>query len=394
MKYTKYFIIAAVSLLAFASCSIFETDPTENTAVPVIKYVRPTVAAASDSLLSEASMGATVAIIGENLSGVDEVWFNDREAKLNPVYVTNTSIVCQVPGSMPSEITNTITAKTKAGKSCTYGFSVIIPSPKVTSIDCEWAADGSTVTITGNYFFGDASEVKVLFPGNVYAEVTDVSTTSITCVVPEGALAGTIFVTSLYGKGRSEFTFRDSGVWFLDFENTSTWNTWSYSDFETEGGISGSYMNFVGTGGSWAWPNSNLCFYYHNPTQTCLVDGGDVADYALAFEYECDYWSDTPFCLIFTATDNSFDVDSDNAQWHWEPYVNDGVYSTFTTNGEWKTMIVPLTDFNTSKDESETRKIKSVNELVNINGIFFGAAESDTDKAISLKIDDLRIIKL
>lgn len=394
MKYTKYLFILAASVMAFASCNVFESDPADNAAVPVIKYVRPTEAAASDSLMSEAAMGATIAIIGENLSGVNELWFNDRQAKLNPTYVTNTSIICQVPGSMPDSVSNTITAKTKAGKSCVYDFAVVIPSPKVSSIDCNWAADGSTVVISGDFFFGTADEVTVLFPGNVYAEISGITTTSITCTVPQGALAGTVFVTSIYGKGRSRFTFRDRGVWFVDFENPSVWNSWGYSQFAAAGGINGSYLLFDGTGGSWAWPNNSLCFYYRNPTQTCLVDGGEVADYALAFEYECDGWSDTPLCLLFTPKDGSFGVDGTEAQWHWKPYVNDGVYSTFTTNGAWKTKIVPLTEFNTNKEENAARKIESVNDLVNINGIFFGAADASTDKSIKLKIDNLRIIKL
>ncbi|MFB0974229.1 MAG: hypothetical protein QMB59_06680, partial [Bacteroidales bacterium] len=95
MKYIKYLLIIASSMLAFAACSI---DPAENTATPTVDYVRPAKASASDSLLSEASMGSVVAIIGENLSGVNEIWFNDQEASLNPAYITNTSIVVTVPG--------------------------------------------------------------------------------------------------------------------------------------------------------------------------------------------------------------------------------------------------------------------------------------------------------
>ena len=379
-------------MLAFAACTV---DPADNTATPVVSYVRPTKAAASDSLLSEASMGSVVAIIGENLSGVNEIWFNDREASLNPVFITNTSIVVTVPGVMPGEVNDLITLKTKAGKSCTYPFSVIIPSPVVTTIDNDWAPAGTEVTITGNYFFGDASTVKVLFPGNVYGTISSVSTESITCTVPEGALGGTIFVTSIYGKGRSAFTFRDKGVWFVDFENASAWNAWSYGAYVNDSySINGTYMLFDGNGGSWAWPNGNLCFYYSNPVQEPIVSKGDVADYALAFEYECDTWSDTPLILLFTKKANTFSVDNEEAQWHWTPYVNNGVYSTFSTNGKWLTKIVPLTEFNTDKPASGSRKIQSINELINMNGIFFGANADGTDKAIKLRIDNLRLIKL
>lgn len=392
MKYIKYLLIIASSMLAFAACSI---DPAENTATPTVDYVRPAKASASDSLLSEASMGSVVAIIGENLSGVNEIWFNDQEASLNPAYITNTSIVVTVPGVMPGEVNDLITLKTKAGKSCTYSFSVIIPTPVVSTIDNDWAPAGTDVTISGNYFFGDASTVKVLFPGNVYGTISSVTTESITCTVPEGALGGTIFVTSIYGKGRSKFTFHDKGVWFVDFENPSVWNTWNYGAYVNDShSISGQYLLFDGTGGSWAWPNGNLCFYYSNPVQQPVITEGAVADYALAFEYECDTWSDTPLILLFTNEANTFNVDSDDAQWHWTPYVNNGVYSTFTTNGKWLTKIVPLTEFNTDKPATGSRKIQSLNELININGIFFGANANGTDKAIKLRIDNLRIIRI
>ena len=379
-------------MLAFAACTV---DPADNTATPVVSYVRPTRAAASDSLLSQASMGSVVAIIGENLSGVNEIWFNDQQATLNPVYITNTSIVVTVPGVMPGEVNDLITLKTKAGKSCTYPFSVIIPTPVVSTIDNDWAPAGTDVTLTGNYFFGDATTVKVLFPGNVYGTVKAVTTESITCTVPEGALDGTIFVSSIYGKGRSQFTFHDKGVWFVDFENASVWNTWNYGAYVNDSySINGTYMLFDGTGGSWAWPNGNLCFNYSNPVQEPIVSDGEVADYALAFEYECDTWSDTPLILLFTKKANSFSVDNDEAQWHWTPYVNNGVYSTFSTNGKWLTKIVPLTEFNTDKPATGSRKIQSLNELINMNGIFFGANADGTDKAIKLRIDNLRLIKL
>lgn len=386
---TFYIILAfAASLMFFSSCC--KDEGVNNSATPVVKYIRPAQSERSDSLMVEASMGSVVAIIGDDLSGVNEIYFNDQKAKLNPCYVTNTSIVVTVPGSMPTDITNTVTLNTKAGKSCVFDFAVIIPSPVVASADCEWTAAGSVITIYGNYFFAkEDGTIEVLFPGNIVVNTSEVTESTIQCTVPEGALPGTIVVTSLYGTGRSQFTFRDTENRFLDFEDpTSVWNTWGRGAFGTEGGIDNQYLLLKGSTGSWAWPADAMQLYFRNPVQAPLVTEGAVADYALKFEYYCHEWHDTPFLLWFTPNDNTIDVDGQDAQYHWKPYAGN---NDFSTSG-WRTITIPLTEFNTSKDETETRSIASLDELVNLCGMFFGAADASYN--CELWIDNMRLTKI
>ncbi|MEN6618832.1 MAG: glycan-binding surface protein [Rikenellaceae bacterium] len=386
-----YILLALASTLLFVSCE--KEEGLESEATPVVKYIRPTNAATSDSLLVSASMGSTIAIIGEGFAGVCEMWFNDQKARLNPTYITDNAIIVTVPGSMPGEITNTIKLITKKGKEATYDFAVIIPSPRVNSIDCEWAKDGSDVTILGDFFFADADgKIEVLFPGNLPGVVKTFNNQSITCTVPAGTLPGTITVTSLYGKGRSQFTFRDSEGLFVDGENPSAWNNWNLADFGTEGGLSGQYVKLEGTTGSWAWPANAIQFYYNRPGRTPIVTEGEVEDYALKFEYYCHEWHDTPFLLWFTSDEGSHNVDGADAQYHWKPYLNNGVKTNFTTPG-WKTVTIPLSEFIYSKDESEnSRKISSLNSLVDFHGMFFGAA--DGTYPVKLWMDNLRIVKI
>lgn len=393
MKIRYIHIIAALTLFALGitSCTY---DQTESEATPFVKYVRPTDAKIADSLLVRASMGSTVALIGEGLEGVCEVWFNDQKAKLNPVYVTKTSIVVTIPGSMPDQITNKIYLKTKKGKESDHEFAVIIPSPRVLSISNEWAADGSEVTITGNYFFGDQdNKIKeVLFPGNLSAEIISFTESALTCKVPEGALPGTVTIESIYGKGRSEFTFRESEGIFIDGDNPEVWNTWGRSEFATEGGTSGQYIKLSGETANWQWPGEKLQLVYMNPSETILVPDGDPSEYTLKFEYYCHNWADTWMYLWFTPKQDCNIDDADIAMYTWEPYKTAGGKENHQTNG-WVTHSIPLSAFTHNKASgSNDVKISSINDLVNFNIFVFGGAEGNYP--FEVWMDNFRIVKI
>jgi hypothetical protein len=387
-------------LTGWVACE--KDDPSDSNATPHVKYVRPTNAAAADSLLTKAAMGSTIALIGDGLEGVCEIWFNDQKAKLNPVYITSTSIIVTVPGSMPEEITNTITLKTLKGKQGVYNdFAVIIPSPSVVSILNEWTADGANATIYGNYFFADANGqlVEVLFPGNLKGEVIEFDEKTINVKVPNGALSGTITVETIYGKGRSQFTFREKEGLFIDAEEpTGVWNTWNRSAFATEGGTSGQYILLQGTTGSWAWPSDAISIVYQRPDQTPIVTEGEPGDYALKFEANSIAWSGARLTMWFTPVSGEVDVDSpDVAQYYWQPFLaGEETYVDYVTNG-WRTITIPLSEFNRSKyaDEKENgaaRSIGNVNDLVNFCAMPFGAAAGNAP--FDLRLDNFRIVKI
>jgi hypothetical protein len=385
----KILSLLFVAALSFTACN----KDDDESATPSIKYVRPTDAAAADSLLVAASMGQTIAIIGENMQDVNAVYFNDQKAKLNPVYVTSTSIIVTIPGTIPEEVSNTMTLGTSGGANVVYDFAVLITTPSVESISCEWALDGSEAIIYGAYFFPTIEgNIEVLFPGNLEAEVLEFSDEQIKVKVPDGALKGYITVSNDYGKGRSDFVFRDDYGIFIDGENPGEWNNWGLSDFDTEGGIDGAYVNFEGTTGGWAWPANQIQLFYVNPTGAPLASEGEVEDYALRFEVYCHEWHDTPM-LIWFDTDAAHNVDGPDAQYHWRPYDNNGVSENYTT-GSWITVTMPLSDFVYSKDESETdRKISSLDELQNLNMMWFGAVnESTTEFGLKMWVDNLRIV--
>ena len=96
--------MALVSVAAFYGCT--KDGVAGSDADPVVRFVRPVDQDMGDKLLTEVSMGATVAVIGEGLGEVDRIAFNDQTAKLNPTLVTPTSIIVTVPSTMPEDITN------------------------------------------------------------------------------------------------------------------------------------------------------------------------------------------------------------------------------------------------------------------------------------------------
>lgn len=387
-------LLLCMTFAGFISC---EDDDDGSSAQPVIKYIRPTEAAKSDSLLVRASMGETIAIIGEGLAGVVSAEFNDQKAKLNPVYITNTSIIVTIPGTMPGEVTNKLVLTTSSGKSVTHDFAVVIPSPKISSILCEWATEGSETTIYGEYFFANSEgSINVTFPGNNQAGVKEFDDGSITVIVPEGAAgySGKITVTNDYGTGRSPFIYRDDNGRFIDAENPSVWNNWNRSDFGTENGLDGAYLKFEGTTGSWAWPADALQLYYYNPDRTPLVSGGKVEDYSLKFEYYCHEWHDTPLLIWFANDADTHNVDGEDAQYHWKPYKKDGVAENYTTDG-WVTVEIPLPEFKYDKEENtDSRKIQSLDELVDLHMMWFGGVDATTTEfGLKIWIDNIRLVQ-
>lgn len=391
-NYIKTILFLFVATVALWACE----DDNNSDSTPVVKYVRSTYAAASDSLVVSASMGQTIAIIGEGLEDVVSIVFNDQKAKLNPVYVTATSIIVTIPGSIPDEVTNTFTLTTAHGKNTVYDFTVVITPPQVKSISCEFAADGSTAILYGNYFFPKSDgTINVLFPGNLEGTVTEFDVTSIKVKVPAGALSGYITVTNDYGTGRSQFVFRDKTGIFIDGENPGVWNWWGLSDFDSTDGIDGQYIKFEGTTGSWVWPANAIQLFYINPNSTPLVTEGEVSDYALKFECYCHEWHDTPMLIWFSNEDNTHNVDGADAQYHWKPYLNNGTAENYTTDG-WITVTMPLEDFVYSKDETETtRSISSLDKLKNLNMMWFGAIQNgSTEFGLKMWIDNVRLVKI
>ena len=105
-KSTLLLVLCITASTVYISCS---EDNLPNNGEPRIRYVRITAPESGDSLLVAGIQGNKVAIIGENLQGATQVWFNDRRAFLSPTYVTSTTIITAVPDQLPDVVSDKLT---------------------------------------------------------------------------------------------------------------------------------------------------------------------------------------------------------------------------------------------------------------------------------------------
>ncbi|MDR1022297.1 MAG: glycan-binding surface protein [Prevotellaceae bacterium] len=360
--------IAAVAVLGLCACSKDDEGGVNSNATPVIRYVRPTAAEAADSLLVKGFMGSTVAIIGENLAGVCEVWFNDRRATtLNPNMVTGSAVIVAIPSEMYEEQNDLIRVVTRKRKEATHPFVTMPPAPLPQSISPEYARAGDEVTITGKSFYGAAENVQVFFPGNVEAEVLSVEPAKIVARVPAAAAnaKGQLTVKTPYGSTRSTFIYRDDRGMIFNFDDYPIADCWgalasAAELLEDEKSVSGAYLKIAGditnagAGGQkdefdvYYWQNTGDISYF-NPYVGSLVPGDDPTKYQLRFELNIpaeNPWEALAMQLMFApAGSTNGPIWSDGADYPKGLYMPWTATGSFHTNGKWITVSLPLSDF-------------------------------------------------
>ena len=150
----KIYIVTILSIIVFLSCE--EDDGVgiqEPKGEPEVSYVRVANPDQSDSLLVRANLGSEIVLIGSNLGGIRQVWFNDQQAVLTPTWVTNESIFVQVPNTAPNEVTDNIYLIDDNSDTLEYSFEVSISAPLISSAMNEWPQSGENLVIDGNFFF-------------------------------------------------------------------------------------------------------------------------------------------------------------------------------------------------------------------------------------------------
>ena len=172
------FFCGLATLTGFATVSCEDEPDKYEVAggVPTVRYIRSPYAASADSLITAATTGSTVCLVGENLRSVYELYFNDRQAILNNSYITDNTLLVDVPQTIPGEVSDKIYMVTRSGQTVEYDFHVTVPAPTLTAMSCEYAPVGSEATITGNYFVDDPNvPLEVMFPGDVPVTYADTS---------------------------------------------------------------------------------------------------------------------------------------------------------------------------------------------------------------------------
>lgn len=255
MKLNKHInLLACLALLLtgmmLTSCED-EPDKFELTdGTPTINYVRVGSFDSRDSLITEASMKQTICLVGHNLTSIKEMYFNDQKAILNTSYITDHTLLVDVPGGIPQTVSDKIFMVNQAGDTTSYSFHVIVPAPTVTRMSYQYAPAGSEVTLSGDYFIDDPNVPLTVTIGENNVPVTDIKSitkTTLTFTIPEGVEEGPVTVTSIYGKTTSKFHYLESRGIVFDFDGLTglTNHGWHARTITTdETAVTGNFVIF------------------------------------------------------------------------------------------------------------------------------------------------------
>lgn len=169
-------LLAFFIAMGTASCK----DNEGNDGIPVIKYLRVTDPTLADSTFTDVNPGTMIAVIGENLGGVTEVYINNQKISFNSTYSTPTSLIITVPydedfklsGPNP-ELPSELRVVTNHGIAV-YPLHVLSPGPGITRIAATYPLKpGSQATLIGTNFYEIQRIYFTTDSINVTQEITD-----------------------------------------------------------------------------------------------------------------------------------------------------------------------------------------------------------------------------
>ena len=393
-RYINWFFVAALAMMGCLMTACEDQPDKYEIAdgVPTLKYVRSPLPEEADSLLVGAYLGNTVCLVGDNLRSIYELYFNDQKATLNTSYMTDHTILVDIPKNIPEEVTNKIYMVTKSGAKVDFDFSVMVPAPVVNSMSCEYAPAGSEAVLYGDYFVDDPNiPLTISMPGDITVEgeqITSITKTAIKFIVPEGAVQGNIRVKSIYGTGQSVFQYKDTRNILFDWDGNyegalAAGNSWN-GDNEKKGQILASVPSVDGkymvmgpatlSGGQWQTPGEYLMMYWPDPnaTEGCvplynlpqfkkMLEDYKIEELALKFEVyvpTSNPWMAEGMQIRFTSLDEvSMSNQTQDYIWNddesheegkaprgvWVPWEETGSYDT---NNQWVTVTLKMSEFN------------------------------------------------
>lgn len=432
-------ILAAAACLSFIACKDEPYRYEMTSGKPEILFIRP-AGVAKDTLLTEAYMGSSLCIVGNNLRSTYKVFFNDQEAILNSSYITDNTMLLDVPNTIPGEVSNKIYFITKGDGATEYDFKVRVPGPTITSMDCEWLPEGSSAKLLGDYFIDDPNvPITVTFEGGVKAEITNITKNILTFVIPKGAKEGPITVETIYGSASSSFYYKDSRGMVFDFDTDPRLRChgWHNSLFigTDETSLSGNYLQLgapdvtmTATGG---WDDSHFSFEYWPGDWTTpisyndspiLSDFADFSDFEnLLFKFELNIpssngWAAGAMQIIPAGLDKVSGSDSGedvygnivagannkffNTTAEGGLNVRRGIYQPWTsaddgiyhTDGQWITVSIPVKNFIYGFDGTESSAAKLTSAEFNTLTIFVVGGPEGLECNPVLKIDNIRYV--
>lgn len=260
-----FLFVALIAAVGFTACAD-EPDKYEVTdGTPTIRYIRPVDIASADSLLTGAYMENEICIVGENLRSIVEMYFNDKKAELIPSLITDHTMLVTVPREIPGEVFDKIFMTNNKGEVTEYPFKVLVPGPKILSMDNEWAKAGDEQNIYGSYFIDDPNIPLTLTIGGVKVPIDEFTDSKIKFTVPAGLEKNSnIEISTIYGTQKAYFNYKDTRGMITNFDNPDGFDGYPHAAnsgtkgivpqgwnlavmYSDEGGIDGNYAQ-VGDG--------------------------------------------------------------------------------------------------------------------------------------------------
>lgn len=415
--------------LGFTSCND-EPDKYEHTGgKPSIEYIRSTDPNAADSLLTGAFLGNTVAIVGENLTAIHKLYFNDQQAVLNTSLITSRSLLVDLPSQIPAKVTDCLYMETWDGETIAYPFKSLVPAPKASNMSCEWANAGTTATIYGDYFVNDPSfEMTVADAAGHTAEITSMTQTQVTFEVPETWEPGYVYITSIYGKGKSKFRYKDDMNILFDWDGTHGGHDLAHGwrngvvhnpgDDEAIVAVDGPYLYFGGAdiagdvGASWAEDNFSFNYWPEpgagyeklsaRPEFASIIAKEGIQGMQMKMEVlvpASNPWMSSSLQIIFTpydvvnygAASNAFISDATLPRGLWTPWQTTGSYDTA---GQWVTVTLPLSTFSMAFDGTSAGSPIDQSCLDGLTMFVWNGGVPGTDCSPVICIDNIRVVPI
>lgn len=434
--------LLAVSVLAVAVNACESVDYpdrfVQTDGLPKIYGVRYT----SGVMIEKAFMDEVVCIMGDNLTSVNELYFNDQKAILNTSFITENTLLVSVPKNMPVVKTNKMYFINAAKDTLSYDFTVLAPVPSLNEMSFEYAEPGETVILKGSYFYEDAEEIKVEFTGASvpHSDIKILNLNEMEVKIPAGATTGRVKVTTESGLAQSKFYYKDNRGLLFDFDGTNGLYTsitgWHPAPIASDG-VSGNCLmldasdqSFSCDGGDWhdakchfeywagTWaPDVETYGTWDGRKLNSLVDFSDFANMALKFEVKIDAdkpWKGCPMQVIFSGIDlvstgnpGIVDIDGNvlpgcnntyfnNAdislpRYFWRPWK--GVEGGFHTDGKWQTVTMPISEFKYFHNGSLAKGSLTEDSFANLELFLAGGTASEGENSAPIiKIDNIRAV--
>ncbi|WP_205513612.1 glycan-binding surface protein [Longitalea arenae] len=373
----------------------------ETSNTPVITGVRNFALAPGDSILNSMIPGQWIVLLGHNLQGATQIFFNGVPASFNSALFSDTSAAVQVPAVIPfpsiaADQLNTIRYVTPNG-STTFSFDIVAPPPTIESVSNENANAGDSVRVYGLNFFFIKSITFAGSPVAAWQEAND--GTSVGFIVPSLSQSAPLVITTASGTAATVYNMNDVKTGALcnfDDVNTYSWGATSTSNNNSLfTGNRGNYAIMTDpplNPNEWSWWNGGRSINTNSvqwvPTDSLNVP---IGDYALKFEVNVPGpWNGGS---IFVVKDyNTAYVG------RYEPWKDaDGNNFNYSTTG-WQTVTIPLSMFLTNNGTGTAAA--SLTALLgssasgSVNIWLINNSPSATATGFNAAFDNIRVVKI